>query len=79
MIVTTLIEELILIGDISKPLLASVEGYLSKNLHVEFFVNSNGLPSIMVSEEEPLPSTKQGDVLLEELENMEKGKYSLSF
>lgn len=72
MVVTKLIEELKLLGNISKPLLASIEVDLAKNLYVDLFVNSSGLPAITTSEEEPLPFNKQGNVLLQELQAWEQ-------
>lgn len=72
MIVTELIEDLKVLGDISKPIFASLEADLAKKLYVDLFVNSNGLPAISTSEEEPLPFNKKGNILLQELQTWEK-------
>jgi len=68
MIVTKLIEELKLLGNISKPLFASIDGSLTKDLYVGMFGHSNGLPTVSISEDEPLPANKQSNTLLIELQ-----------
>ena len=75
MVVTQLIAELKVLETISKPIFAWIQVDLEKKLYIDLFGNSNGSPAIFTSEEEPLPSNKQSNVLLEELQIW--GKYSI--
>ena len=72
MVVTQLIEELKALETISKPLFASIQVDFEQKLYIDLFGNSDGLPGIFTSEEEPLPSNKQGNVLLKELQRWRK-------
>lgn len=53
-------------------MMAMIGNESEKELFVDLFANSNGLPTIMLSEEEPLPSTKSCCILLKELLIWEK-------
>lgn len=68
MVVTKLIEELQLFESTSKPLFASLNHKLAEKLYVDIFGNSKGLPTVFLSDEEPLPKNKEGNTLLAELQ-----------
>lgn len=67
MVVTKLIEKLKLLENTSKPLFASLNEDTTKKYFVDVFGNSCGLPTISISEDEPLPANKDSSILLEEL------------
>jgi hypothetical protein len=65
--INKLIEEVTLLGGISKPVLASLNECSTEKFYVDVFGNSNGLPTVSISVDEPLPEVKKSDILLEEI------------
>lgn len=67
MLATTLMDKLIAIKNVDKPVFAAADFSSNRRLYVDLFANANGLPAILVSEDTPLPSVKHGSTLLHEL------------
>jgi hypothetical protein len=72
MVVSNLIQELERLDNISKPLFASLCNNLVEKFYVGSFGNSNGLPTLSMSDDEPLPENKEGKTLLAELKRWKR-------